>query len=91
MMSFLLVFWNDRMYCIMLKNINYINAYTWRSWHHQRLISFGAVHKVCHAFFDDFWPPLPLSQILDPLKVCHTSEQKVNKQISEKLRLPLKN
>ena len=29
--------------------------------------------------------PLPchkLSQILDPLKVCHTSEQKVNKQIS---------
>ena len=33
-----------------------------------------------------FDPPSPchkLSQILDPpLKVCHTSEQKVNKQIS---------
>ena len=43
----------------------------------------GAVHKVCHAIFDDFWPPChKLSQILDPLKVCHTSEQKVNKQIS---------
>ena len=46
-----------------------------------------------------FWwfltPPSPchkLSQILDPpLKVCHTSEQKVNKQISEKWRLPLNN
>ena len=32
-----------------------------------------------------FDPPPPchkLSQILDPLKVCHTSEQKVNKQVS---------
>ena len=42
--------------------------------------------------------PLPchkLSQILDPLptplKVCHTSEQKVNKQVSGKCRLPLNN
>ena len=34
-----------------------------------------------------------LSQILAPLplKVCHTSEQKVNKQISEKWKLPLNN
>ena len=42
----------------------------------------GAVHKVCHAIFDDFRPPSPchkLSQILDPLKVCHTSERKLNK------------
>ena len=32
---------------------------------------FGAVHKVCHAIFDDFNPPSPchkLSQILDPPK-----------------------
>ena len=31
-------------------------------------MSLGAVHKVCHAIFDDFYP-LPchkLSQILDP-------------------------
>ena len=31
----------------------------------------GAVHKVCHAIFDDFWPPSfchKLSQILDPPK-----------------------
>ena len=48
----------------------------------------GAVHKVCHAVCDDFWPPSsPLSQNFTnlgppPLKVCHTSEQKVNKQIS---------
>ena len=53
----------------------------------QKFWALGAVHKVCHAFFDDFWPPPSpchkLSQILDPpLKVCHTSEQKVNKQIS---------
>ena len=47
----------------------------------------GVVHKVCHAFLMIFDPPSPchkLSQILDPpppLKVCHTSEQKVNKQI----------
>ena len=37
--------------------------------------------------------PLPLSQTVTnlepPLKVCHTSEQKVNKQISGKCRLPL--
>ena len=28
----------------------------------------GAVHKVCHAIFDDFYPPPrhKLSQILDP-------------------------
>ena len=25
----------------------------------------GAVHKVCHAFFDDFWPP--------PVTNCHKS------------------
>ena len=40
------------------------------------------------TLFDDFWLPLPchkLSQILDPLKVCHTSEQKVNKQIYKKM------
>ena len=48
----------------------------------------GAIHKVCHAIFDDFWPPpSPLSQTVTnlgppPLKVCHTSEQKVNKQVS---------
>ena len=47
----------------------------------------GAVHKVCHAIFDDILTPSPLprhklSQIFDPLNVCHTSEQKVNKQIS---------
>ena len=28
---------------------------------------YGAVHKVCHAFFDDFWPPLPLSQTVTNL------------------------
>ena len=27
----------------------------------------GAVHKVCHAIFDDFWPPLP------PVTNCHKS------------------
>ena len=40
-------------------------------------------------YFWWFWPPLLLSQTvknLDPLKVCHTSEQKVNKkQISGRL------
>ena len=40
-------------------------------------------------------PPSPLSQTVTnlgpPLKVCHTSEQKVNKQISGKCRLPLNN
>ena len=47
----------------------------------------GAFHKVCHAIFDDFCPS-PVTnchKIVDPpapLKVCHTSEQKVNKQIS---------
>ena len=38
--------------------------------------------------------PLPchkLSQILDPLKVCHTSVQKVNKQISRKIDTALHN
>ena len=55
----------------------------------------GAVHKVCHAFFDDFWPPTPpchkLSQILDPpLKVCHTSEQNV-KQILRRMETALNN
>ena len=40
--------------------------------------------------------PLPchkLSQILDPppLKVCHTSEQKVNKQISRRMETALNN
>ena len=34
---------------------------------------------------------LPLSQILDPLKVCHTSEQKVNKQILRRMETALKN
>ena len=28
----------------------------------------GAVHKVCHAFFDDFWPPP-----LPPVTNCHKS------------------
>ena len=55
----------------------------------------GTVHKVCHAFFDDFLLPSPVSQTVTnlgpPLKVCHTSEQKVNKQISGKCRLPLNN
>ena len=41
-------------------------------------------------------PPSPLSQTVTnlgppPLKVCHTSEQKVNKQILGKCRLPLNN
>ena len=51
----------------------------------------GAVHKACHAIFDYFWPPSPLSQILDPLKVCNTSEQKVNKQISRRMETALNN
>ena len=41
----------------------------------------GAVHKVCHAIFDDFWPP-PVTNChksWTPLKVCHTSEQKVKR------------
>ena len=45
-------------------------------------------------FFWWFLTPSPchkLSQILDPLRVCHTSEQKVNKQISGEWRLPLNN
>ena len=32
-----------------------------------------------------------LSQILDPLKVCHTSVQKVNKQISRRMETALNN
>ena len=46
----------------------------------------GAIHEVCHAILMIFDPPLPLSQTVTnchkswtPLKVCHTSEQKVNK------------
>ena len=35
--------------------------------------------------------PVKNSQILDPLKVCHTSEQKVNKQISGKMETALNN
>ena len=42
-----------------------------------------------------FDPPSPchkLSQILEPpLKVCHTSEQKVNKQISRRMEIALNN
>ena len=36
----------------------------------------GAVHKVCHAIFGQFWPPIPchtLSHIPGPPKVRHTS------------------
>ena len=38
-------------------------------------------------------PPVTNSQILDPLplKVCHTSEQKVNKQISRRMETALNN
>ena len=45
----------------------------------------GAVHKVCHAIVDDFWPHSPchkLSQILDPLKVCHTFEKKSYQEVN---------
>ena len=57
--------------------------------------AYGAVHKICHAIFDDFDPP-PLSQTVTnigplPLKVCHTSEQKVNKQISRRMETALNN
>ena len=49
--------------------------------------------KYVMLFLMIFYPSTPchkLSQILDPLKVCHTSEQKVNqKKISG--RLPLNN
>ena len=60
------------------------------------LWSMGAVHKVCHAIFDDFLPPRAschkLSQILDPLIVCQAFEQKVNKkQISERVPLNIYN
>ena len=38
-------------------------------------LAYGAVHKVvCHAKCGGLFDPLPchaLSQILDPLKVCH--------------------
>ena len=48
------------------------------------------------TLFDDFWPPpSPVTNChkswTPPLKVCHTSEQKVNKQISAKWRLLLNN
>ena len=40
-------------------------------------------------------PPPPVTNChkswTPPLKVCHTFEQKVNKQISEKWKLPLNN
>ena len=60
-------------------------------------ISLGAVHKVCHAVFDDFSPPPPPpvtnshKSWTPPLKVCHTSEQKVNKQISRRMETALNN
>ena len=42
--------------------------------------------------FDSSSPCHKLAQILDPsLKVCHTSEQKVNKQISRRLQTALNN
>ena len=55
----------------------------------------GAVHKVCHTIFDDFWPPLPPvtdchKSWTSPLKVCHTFEQKV-KQISRRMETALNN
>ena len=59
------------------------------------LIRWGPSIKYVTLFFDDFWPPPSpchkLSQILDPppLKVCHTSEQKVNKQISRRMETAL--
>ena len=45
----------------------------------------GPSIKYVTLFLMIFDPPSPchkLSQILDPLKVCHNSEQKVNMQIS---------
>ena len=45
----------------------------------------GPSIKYVTLYLMIFDPPSPchkLSQILDPLKVCHTSEQKVNNQIS---------
>ena len=46
----------------------------------------GPSIKYVTLFLMIFDPPLPLSQTVTnlgpPLKVCHTSEQKVNKQIS---------
>ena len=51
--------------------------------------SIGAVHKVYVTLFLMIFDPPPLSQTVTnlgppPLKVCHTSEQKVNKQISRR-------
>ena len=55
----------------------------------------GPSIKYVTLFLMIFDPPSPLSQTVTnlgpPLKVCHTSEQKVNKQMSEKWRLPLNN
>ena len=51
----------------------------------------GAVHKVCHAIFDDFLPPPPSQTVTNlgpPQKVCHTSEQKV-KHISRRMETAL--
>ena len=49
----------------------------------------GVVHEVCNAIFEDFLPHChKLSQILDPLKVCHALLNKkltIKKQISERL------
>ena len=46
----------------------------------------GAVHKVCHAIFDDFLPPSPVTN-------CHKSwiPLKVNKQISRRMETGLNN
>ena len=58
----------------------------WKMW-----FEYEVVHKVCHAIFEPPSPSHKLSQILDPpLKVCHTSEQKVDKQISRRMETALK-
>ena len=63
--------------------------------HYESFWRFSRVHKVSHAIFDNFWLPSPchkLAQILDPfLKVCHTSEQNVNKHISRRLETDINN
>ena len=55
----------------------------------------GPSIKYVTLFLMIFDPPLPpvtnCHKSWTPLKVCHTSEQKVNKQISGKCRLPLNN
>ena len=59
----------------------------------QTHVDWGPSKKYVTLFLMIF-DPLPchkLSQILDPLKVCHTSEQKVNKQISRRMETALNN